>query len=165
MIYVEKRECWKTLFSFLDLHSPNNIITARDLNIVLDTKEKRGGSSSRDQMLHLVEGLVHQWDLMDFKPRKGLYTWSNNRVGEEHISARLDRFLVQVQCCWKGGSSPPKFSPSWPQIISLFFLCWKRNKTWVRSLLDSVLFRVSKTGSMTLSKWLGPPLSLVPRVM
>jgi hypothetical protein len=32
---------------------------------------------------------------MDFKPRKGLYTWTNKRTGEKHISARLDRFLVQ----------------------------------------------------------------------
>jgi exonuclease III len=32
---------------------------------------------------------------MDFKPRKGLYTWTNNRTGEEQIAARLDRFLVQ----------------------------------------------------------------------
>jgi hypothetical protein len=39
--------------------------------------------------------MIQQWDLMDFKPRKGLYTWTNNRTGEEHISSRLDKFLVQ----------------------------------------------------------------------
>lgn len=32
---------------------------------------------------------------MDFKPKKGLYTWTNNRTGANHISGRLDRFLVQ----------------------------------------------------------------------
>jgi hypothetical protein len=46
-------------------------------------------------MLPFVEELVHQWDLLDFKPSKGLYTWTNNRVGADHISARLDRFLIQ----------------------------------------------------------------------
>ena len=42
-----------------------------------------------------MEDLIQQWDLLDFIPVKGLYTWSNNRVGEDHISACLDRFLVQ----------------------------------------------------------------------
>eukprot|EP00253_Pinus_taeda_P032424 PITA_32424 len=46
-------------------------------------------------MLPLVEDLIQQWDLLDFIPVKGLYTWSNNRMGEDHISTRLDRFLVQ----------------------------------------------------------------------
>ena len=46
-------------------------------------------------MLSFVEELVHQWDLPDFKPLKGLYMWTNNRVGASHISSHLDRFLVQ----------------------------------------------------------------------
>jgi hypothetical protein len=46
-------------------------------------------------MLAFVEDLVHQWDLLDFKPSKGLYTWINNRVGSDHISVLLDRFLTQ----------------------------------------------------------------------
>lgn len=46
-------------------------------------------------MLAFVEELAQQWDLSYFKPIRGLYTWSNNRSGPEHISARLDRFLVQ----------------------------------------------------------------------
>ena len=46
-------------------------------------------------MIYVVEDMTQQWDLSDFKPRKGLYTWTNNKTGEDHISARLDRFLVQ----------------------------------------------------------------------
>jgi len=46
-------------------------------------------------MLPFVEDLVHQWDLLDFKPSKGLYTWKNNRAGVDHILACLDRFLTQ----------------------------------------------------------------------
>ena len=41
-----------------------------------------------------MENLILQWDLIDFKPVKGKYTWTNNRIGENHISARLDRFLI-----------------------------------------------------------------------
>jgi exonuclease III len=95
VLYSEKRDCWNTLKDFLEQHSPSNIILAGDLNIVLKPKEKRGGINSRDSMLPMVEDLIQQWNLLDFSPAKGLYTWSNNRMGEEHISARLDRFLVQ----------------------------------------------------------------------
>eukprot|EP00253_Pinus_taeda_P005951 PITA_05951 len=93
--YAEKRECWYSLSTYLEQQSPNNIIIAGDLNIVLKPKEKRGGSSSRDPMLATVEEIVQNWDLLDFPPVHGLYTWSNNRVGSEQISARLDRFMIQ----------------------------------------------------------------------
>ena len=62
---------------------------------MFDSKEKRGGNFSRDQLLPFVEDLIKLWDLIDFKPKKGLYTWTNNRTGVSHISAHLDRFLVQ----------------------------------------------------------------------
>lgn len=42
-----------------------------------------------------MEELAQQWDLLDFMPIRGLYTWSNNRTGPEHISAQLYRFRVQ----------------------------------------------------------------------
>ena len=41
-----------------------------------------------------MENLIQLWDLVDFKPVKGGYTWTNNRTREHHISARLDRFLA-----------------------------------------------------------------------
>jgi len=71
-----------------------NIVIAGDLNIVLDPKEKRGGNNSRDPLLPLVEDIIQQWHLLDLKPKKGRYTWTNNRTGATHISTRLDRFLV-----------------------------------------------------------------------
>jgi len=93
--YTEKRECWNSLSAFLELSSPNNIIIAGDLNIIMKEKEKRGGIDSRDSLLPMVEELSQSWDLLDFNPVRGIYTWSNNRTGSDHISARLDRFLVQ----------------------------------------------------------------------
>eukprot|EP00253_Pinus_taeda_P035614 PITA_35614 len=94
--YAKKRECWYSLSTYLEQQSPNNIIIAGDLNTVLKPKEKRGGSSSRDPMLATVEEIVQNWDLLDFPPIHGLYTWSNNRVGSEQISAQLDRFMIQI---------------------------------------------------------------------
>ena len=63
--------------------------------MIFDSKEKRGGNNNKDQMLPLVEDLIHQWDLIDIKSNQGMFTWTNNRDGPEHIAARLDRFLVQ----------------------------------------------------------------------
>eukprot|EP00253_Pinus_taeda_P024028 PITA_24028 len=93
--YSEKRECYTSLSAFLEQHNPSNIIIAGDLNIVLKSKEKRGVSNSRDPMLAFVEELSQRWDLLDFNLIRGLYTWSNDRSRIDHISARLDRFLVQ----------------------------------------------------------------------
>jgi hypothetical protein len=61
--YYEKKYCWQTLAGFLEIFSPSNIILARDLNLVFEPKEKRGGNNNMDQMVPLVEELVHQWDL------------------------------------------------------------------------------------------------------
>ena len=43
-----------------------------------------------------METLIRARDLLDFKPKKGRYTWTNNRVGAPSIYAHLDRFLVQI---------------------------------------------------------------------
>ena len=43
-----------------------------------------------------MDSLIHARDLLDFKPKKGRYTWTNNRVGAASIYAHLDRFLVQI---------------------------------------------------------------------
>jgi hypothetical protein len=93
--YSENKDCWQTLADILDIFSPSNIILAGDLNLIFEPKEKRGGNSNRDQMLPFVEELFHQWYLLYFRPSKGLYTWTNNRVGVDHISACLDIFLIQ----------------------------------------------------------------------
>jgi len=38
---------------------------------------------------------MQQRDLLDFSPVRGKYTWTNNRIGPDHIAAQLDRFLIQ----------------------------------------------------------------------
>jgi len=92
--YEEKRECWRSLSDYIAQISPTNLVIGGDLNITLDPKEKKGGIQSRDPFINTVGNLILRWDLVDFKPMKGKYTWTNNRTGENHISARLDRFLI-----------------------------------------------------------------------
>eukprot|EP00253_Pinus_taeda_P010020 PITA_10020 len=59
--YEEKKECWKTLSDYIEQCSPTNIIIGGDLNIILDPKEKRGGSSTRDPFLPIVENSHGTW--------------------------------------------------------------------------------------------------------
>eukprot|EP00253_Pinus_taeda_P016420 PITA_16420 len=95
--------------SALDLHKIKAL--CKDLNIVLKPKEKRGGNNNRDHLLPFVEDLIQRWDLLDFSPIRGLYTWTNNKTGEEHISARLERFLVQSSLMMNNKIINTKFLP------------------------------------------------------
>ena len=70
-------------------------MVAGDLNIIFEPKEKCGGNWDKDPFLELVDSLIQSSDLLDIKPKKGRFTWTNNRVGTARISARLDRFLAQ----------------------------------------------------------------------
>ena len=64
-----------------------------DLNIILDPMEKKGGVQGKDYFHEFVETLIHAWDMLDFKTKKGRFTWSNSRAGATSILARLDKFL------------------------------------------------------------------------
>jgi ribonuclease HI/exonuclease III len=91
----EKNHCWDSLQNYLQQNNLSNIILGGDLNVTLAQDEKRGGSIVRDPAREWVEDLAAAWDLLDIKPTKGRYTWTNKRIGPGHIAARLDRFFVQ----------------------------------------------------------------------
>ena len=64
------------------------------MNIILAANEKKGGTPVRDPTREWVEDIILGWDLIDIKPVKGKFTWSNKRIGPGHIAAWLERFLV-----------------------------------------------------------------------
>ena len=45
--------------------------------------------------IKIARDLIHQWDLIDIKSNQGMFTWTNNRAGPDHIVSHLDCFLVQ----------------------------------------------------------------------
>ena len=65
---MEKKECRLSIFEFLELNSPTNIILVSDLNITLAPNEKKGGMCGRDHLQETVEELIQDWDLNDLKP-------------------------------------------------------------------------------------------------
>ena len=93
-IAFRKKECWNTLESFLNSQRLENIILAGDLNVTLAANEKKRGTPVRDPSREWVEDIILGWDLIEIKPVKGKFTWTNRRIGPSHVAARLDRFLV-----------------------------------------------------------------------
>jgi len=82
----------------LDRNARTNLdrqrIVVGDFNLLLSSKEKRGGSKVRDPLREKMEDLISNQDLIDVIPKKGCYTLTNQRVGPGHIAARLDKFLI-----------------------------------------------------------------------
>jgi hypothetical protein len=74
--------------------SKNNIIV-RDLNVILNSKEKRGGNIVKEPFREKIEHLMMVCDLVYIKPAKGKYTWTNRRINSSHNVARLYRFIIQ----------------------------------------------------------------------
>eukprot|EP00253_Pinus_taeda_P026917 PITA_26917 len=184
--YSEKRDCWNSLAAFLEQDSPNNIILAGDFNIVLNAKEKKGGINSKYPMVGVVEDLAQQWDLQDFIPTQGRFTWSNNRTGMDHISAHLDRFLVQtslfmnkkiittkilpklsfdhkpIQLCLEDeedlGPIPFRFSPQWIEREGFFDTV---KSAWASSITSSPSFvweQKLKLTKKALKEWIKKPV-------
>ena len=64
--------------------------------VTISVDEHRGGTKVRDPFGERLEDLASQWGLNDIKPKNGIFTWSNKRIGLGDIAARLDRFLVST---------------------------------------------------------------------
>ena len=109
---TEKKECWESIDSFLSAHMPRNIIISGDLNVTLAASEKKGGSIVRDPSLEWAEDIILGWDLVDIKPSKAKFTWTNKRIGPGHIAARLDRFLVHSSFLSLGLHASSKILPN-----------------------------------------------------
>ena len=94
IIYKEEKDCWCSLQALKDFEVSNNNITVEDFNMILNSKEKRGGSIVKDPFREKMEDHVMDWDLVDVKLMKGKYTWLNIRIRLGHIATILDHFLI-----------------------------------------------------------------------
>eukprot|EP00253_Pinus_taeda_P031968 PITA_31968 len=122
--YEEKKECWRSLSEFLEQISPSG----GDLNIILDLKEKKGGIQSKDPFSRTVGSLIQRWDLVDLKPVKGKFTWTNNRTGDKNIAARLDRFLINSSLMMDNRIVFSKILPKLTSDHKPILLCLKKEE-------------------------------------
>ena len=56
-----------------------------EFNIVLNKKEKRRGRKVWDPFREHTHYLLSNWDLIEAKPMRGQYTWSNRILGPRYI--------------------------------------------------------------------------------
>jgi hypothetical protein len=78
--YKDKVECWRFLTNIKSTMNVSSSIIIGDFSIVLNSNDKRGGNLVRDPLRENMEYFIYEWDLMDIKPEKGKYKWSNKRT-------------------------------------------------------------------------------------
>jgi mannosylglycoprotein endo-beta-mannosidase len=83
----------RLLYVQILLHKPHWIIGG-DFNMILTLEEKTGGNKRLEQDSGMLKTLIEQLNLVDIETRNGTFTWSNRRIGHQHVACRLDRFLV-----------------------------------------------------------------------
>jgi hypothetical protein len=65
----------------------NQSIVVGHFNTTMCQKEKQGGSIVKNPLRDWMEDLISLGDLVDIKPSRGRFTWSNKRAGPSHIVA------------------------------------------------------------------------------
>jgi hypothetical protein len=85
---------WDTIFSKSFLKE-KLLILGEDLNFSLGFKEVWGTHARTDPLSSYFTQKLEELNLLDIEPVKFKPTWRNNRVGEDNIAKRLDRFLIK----------------------------------------------------------------------
>ena len=52
-----------------------------EFNTTISLEEKKGGSKFRDPFGERLEDLMNAWRLTNIKPKRGQFTWINQRLG------------------------------------------------------------------------------------
>jgi len=73
----------------------DGLITGGDLNLTLSSREICGEHARLDLLANYFSSLFTYVGLVDIHPRHLSPTWRNERLGEDGILKRLDRFLYQ----------------------------------------------------------------------
>ena len=90
-----KKDYWNLLKDERSIGLLDNVILARDLNVILNQEGKRGWFMVRDPIREQVDDIILDWNLSDVILAKGKFTWTNKRLGPGHIASMIDRFFIQ----------------------------------------------------------------------
>jgi exonuclease III len=73
---------------------PQRWILGGDFNMITGLEEKKGGHHSLGNDNISFNDTIGLLNLIDVGTDNGMFTWSNRRSGAQHVSSRLDRFLI-----------------------------------------------------------------------
>jgi hypothetical protein len=72
----------------------NNWLLMGDFNLILDSKEKYGGSNIDFNTTSLFRSTLNSCDLQDLGFNGDIFTWINKHQWDQLIKCRLDRFIA-----------------------------------------------------------------------
>jgi exonuclease III len=87
-------------------------ILGGDFNMVLTLEEKSGGLKCLDQDSANFNHLIDKLHLINIETRNGSFTWTNKRVGTQHIARKLDCFLISENLMLEGPLIESNILPS-----------------------------------------------------
>ena len=85
---------WDHLLSS-ELLQKEYLITEGDLNFSLGHSESWGHRAQRDPLSDYFENALDSHNLIDIPSAKLQPTWRNNRIGDDSLARKLDRFLIK----------------------------------------------------------------------
>jgi exonuclease III len=103
---------------------PQRWILGGDFNMITGLEEKNGGNRSLGNDNMLFNRTIGLLNLIDVETDNGLFTWSNRRSGAQHVSSRLDRFLISEAImmdglAWNATVIDTPGSDHWPILLTL----------------------------------------------
>jgi hypothetical protein len=106
------------------LSTTPNWILGGDFNMIMSLEEKTSGSKRLEQDSGKFITLPEKLKLVDIENNNGTFTWSNSRSENQHVSCRLDRFLVtealiERDLCMESLILPKVGSAHWPITLQL----------------------------------------------
>ena len=92
--------------------------------MILTLEEKSGGLKRLEPDSARFKSLIEQLKMVDLETRNGIFTWSNKRIGPQHVACRLDRFLVseallESDQALEANILPKSGSDHWPIVLYL----------------------------------------------
>jgi exonuclease III len=99
-------------------------ILGGDFNMIIGLEEKKGGTcmlGNDNEKFHRTIGLLN---LIDIETDNGPFTWSNRRLGTQHVSSKLDHFLISESIMLDGLARNTTVidtpgSDHWPILLSI----------------------------------------------
>jgi exonuclease III len=103
---------------------PQRWILGGDFNMITGLEEKRGGNRFMGNDNMLFNRTIDLLNLIDVETDNGPFTWSNRRSGVQHVSNRLDRFLISEAImmdglAWNATVIDAEGSDHWPILLTL----------------------------------------------